>query len=142
MLLTKLTGEWFLSRVRPQVFTQLLFFTKILATKCTVKFVYNLSLPMFTAAMFVEQFRLSKPNSADFTMIYWDSVNTTTHSVGLNILNSRYLSRFSIVTERKNKSIFINSNYKIPTTLPSIQNVPHSKNFSTLCTVNFLQKIS
>jgi len=101
VLLTKLTGEWFLSRVRTQVFTQLLFFTKILATKCTVKFVYNLSLPMFTAAMFVEQFRLSKPNSADFTMIYWDSVNTTTHSVSLNILNSRYLSRFSIVTERK-----------------------------------------
>jgi hypothetical protein len=56
VLLTKLTGERFLSCVRPQVFTQLLFFTKILATKCTVKFVYNLSLPVFTAAMFVEQF--------------------------------------------------------------------------------------
>jgi len=55
---------------------------------------------MLTAAMFVEQFRLSKPNSADFTMIYWDSVNTATRSVGLNILNSRYL-RFSIVTKRK-----------------------------------------
>ena len=75
---------------------------------------------MFTAAMFVEQFRLSKPNSADFTMIYWDSVNTTTHSVSLNILNSRYLGRVSIVTERKTKSIFINSNYKIPIIFPSI----------------------
>lgn len=56
---------------------------------------------MFTTAMFVEQFWLSKPNSADFAMIYWDSVNITSHVVSLKKLDCGYLSRFSIVTVRK-----------------------------------------
>jgi hypothetical protein len=84
-----------------QVLTKFLLINKILATKRTIKSVYNLSLPMFTAAMFVEQFCLSKPNSADFTMIYRDGVNITSQTVCLKKLNCGYLGRFSIVTVRK-----------------------------------------
>jgi hypothetical protein len=51
--------------------------------------------------MLVEQFWLGEPNSADFAMIYWDSVNITSHIVSLKELYCGYLSRFSIVTVRK-----------------------------------------
>jgi hypothetical protein len=38
VLVTDVTGEWFLSSMYTLMFTQFVCFTKILATKCTIEF--------------------------------------------------------------------------------------------------------
>jgi hypothetical protein len=101
VFVTNVTGEWFLSCMYTLVLAQFMCINEILATKCTIKFSYNLCLPVLAALMFVEQFRLSEPNSADFTVIYWDGVKITNHTVCLKDLKGSYLSRLTIVTARK-----------------------------------------